>query len=238
MKKVLRNAGIACCVVLISATAATAQEDLARPKVGFKGGLNLSNLYVDNADDEQARFGWHAGVYGQLFSSEAFAIQPEINYSTKGTGVTYGSVGQGGVNLNHDQRINLHYLDIPVLAVFKLGRAAEIHAGPYWAYLLNAEIRNNDGDPNNQFDTQDRDNFEDWDYGLVGGIGFNLGQAAQLGVRYNYGLNEIANSGEARRVFGNARNQVAQLYLSINLNAGERSDRYNTYDSAYDTYGY
>ncbi len=237
MKKVLRSASVVFCAMLVGITAAQAQDDdLARPRVGFKGGLNLSNLYVDNAEDEKARFGWHAGVFGQIFSSEAFAIQPEINYSTKGTGITYGTVGSGGINLHHDQRINLHYLDIPVLAVFKLGRAAEIHAGPYWAYLLNAEIRNNDGDPNNEFDTQDRDNFEDWDYGLVGGIGFNLGPGAQLGVRYNYGLNEIAESGGARRVMGNAKNQVAQLYLSFNLNAADRyddDDDYDDYDTSY-----
>ncbi len=232
MKKVLKSAAVLFCAVLVSATASQAQ-DQARPRVGFKGGLNMSNLYVNQVDDEKARFGWHAGVFGQLFSSEAFAIQPEINYSTKGTGITYGSIGPGGINLNHDQNINLSYLDIPILAVFKLGRAAEIHAGPYWGYLLNAEIRNNDGDPNNEFDTQDRDNFEDWDYGLVGGIGFNLGQAVQLGVRYNYGLNEIAESGGARRVLGKAKNQLAQLYLAINLNAGDRYDAYDSYDSDY-----
>lgn len=214
------------------ATNAQAQDQ--RPRVGFKGGLNLSNLYVDNADDEKARFGWHAGFYGQLFSSEAFAIQPEINYSTKGTGFTYGSINAGGVNINHEEKIRLAYLDIPVLAVFKLGRVAEIHAGPYWGYLLNAEVANNDGNPNNEFDTQDRDNFENWDYGLVGGIGFNLGSGAQLGVRYNYGLNEIAETAGAKRVLGNAKNQLAQLYLAINLNAGD--DDYD--DDDYDNDGY
>ncbi len=232
MKKVLRNLSLLLSAGLITITVANAQAQ-ERPRVGFKGGLNLSNLYVNNTDDENARFGWHAGVYGQLFSTEAFAIQPEINFSTKGTGITYGSVGPGGINLHHDQKINLSYIDIPVLAVFKLGPVAEIQAGPYWAYLLNAEIRNNDGDPNNEFDTQDRRNFDDWDYGLVGGIGFNLGRGAQLGVRYNYGLNEIAKSGGAKRVFGNSKNQVAQLFLAINLNAGEDDYDNDSYNSGY-----
>ena len=119
----------------------------------------------------------------------------------------------------YESNFNLNYIDIPVLMVFKLGEVAEIHAGAYWAYLLSAEIRNNDRNPDNEFTTQDRDNFDDWDYGLVGGIGFNLGEGAQLGVRYNYGLNEIADSRGARRVFGNSKNQVAQLYLAFNFNA-------------------
>ena len=212
--KTFRNLSLLVSAVAISMISFTnAQAQYAR--AGIKGGLNLSNLYVDQADDDQARIGWHAGFYGQLFASEAFAIQPEVNFSTKGTGVTRIDA----TSARYESKFNLSYIDIPVLAVFKLGEVAEIHAGAYWAYLLGAEIRNNDRNPDNEFDTVDRDNFDDWDYGLVGGIGFNLGESAQLGVRYNYGLNEIAESRGARRLFGDSKNQVAQLYLAFNLNA-------------------
>lgn len=232
MKNVFRNLSLLLCAGAMTLAASNAQAQ-ERPRVGFKGGLNLSNLYVNDVDDENANIGWHAGFYTQVFSSEAFALQPEINYSTKGTGVTYGVIGTNGVNINHDQRFRLQYIDIPVLAVFKLGRAAEIHAGPYWSYLVGAEIRNKDGNPSNEFDTIDRKNFDNWDYGLVGGIGFNLGESAQLGVRYNYGLNEIARSAGAKAFLGNAKNQVAQLYLAFNLNgSGDRDyDDDDNYDN-------
>ncbi len=224
MKKI-RNLSLLVGAVAISMmTFSTAQAQYA--KAGIKGGLNLSNLYVDQADDDKARIGWHAGFYGQLFASEAFAIQPEVNFSTKGTGVTRIDNNSA----RYESNFNLNYIDIPILAVFKLGRVAEIHLGAYWAYLLGAEIRNNDRDPDNEFDTIDRDNFDDWDYGLVGGIGFNLGEAAQLGVRYNYGLNEIADSRGARRLFGDAKNQVAQLYLAFNFNADRNRDNDYGYD--------
>jgi len=212
--KTLRNLSLLVSAVAISMVSfSDAQAQYAR--AGIKGGLNLSNLYVNEADDDQARIGWHAGFYGQLFASEAFAIQPEVNFSTKGTGVTRIDA----TSATYESKFNLTYIDIPVLAVFKLGGVAEIHAGAYWAYLLGAEIRNNDRNPDNEFTTIDRDNFDDWDYGLVGGIGFNLGEGMQLGVRYNYGLNEIAESQGARRLFGKSKNQVAQLYLAFNLNA-------------------
>ncbi|HET9485781.1 MAG TPA: porin family protein [Chryseosolibacter sp.] len=216
MKKV-RNLSLLACAVAISMLSITnAQAQYAR--AGIKGGLNLSNLYVDQADDDKARIGWHAGFYGQLFASEAFAIQPEVVFSTKGTGVTQIDA----TSARYESKFNLQYIDIPILAVFKLGEVAEIHAGAYWAYLLGAEIKNNDRNPDNEFTTIDRDNFDDWDYGLVGGIGFNLGEGAQLGVRYNYGLNEIAESRGARRMFGNSKNQVAQLYFAVNLNSGPK----------------
>jgi hypothetical protein len=218
MKRKFRKLGLMLCAGMIAVLGVTQTQAQSGPRVGFKGGLNLSNLYVDDVDDENARVGWHAGIFTQLLSSEAFAIQPEINFSTKGSAITYVSGGTNSINVNHEQNFNLSYLDIPVLAVFKLGRVAEIHAGPYWSYLLRADIKNKKGDPNNEFTTVDRDNFDNWDYGLVGGIGFNLGTAAQLGVRYNYGLNKIAESRGARAIMGSSKNQVAQLYLSFNLN--------------------
>jgi hypothetical protein len=179
-------------------------------RVGIKGGLNASNLIASEISDKHGRFGFHAGVYGQLFSSETFAIQPEVNFSTKGNEVTsnFGVIDQ-------ETKFNLSYIDVPVLAVFKLGDAAEIHAGAYWAYLVGANI-DTDGDLGDEFISLDRDNFDNWDYGLVGGIGFNLGHI-QLGARYNYGLNEIARSQGAKAMLGNAKNSVGQIYVAFNL---------------------
>jgi hypothetical protein len=188
-------------------------DDWARPRAGIKGGLNYSNLITDNVNDRNARFGFHAGVYGQLFSSRAFTIQPEVNFSTKGNKVEYNN----GI-IDQETKFNLSYIDIPVLAVFKLGRAAELHAGAYWAYLVGANI-DSDGDLDGDFTKLDRDNFDKWDYGLVGGLGFNLGKGAQLGARYNYGLNEIGHSAGAKRLLGNTKNSVAQVYLAFNLAA-------------------
>lgn len=182
----------------------------SKPRVGIKGGLNASNLITDDVTDKHGRFGFHAGIYGQLFSTEAFAIQPEVNFSTKGNEVK----NNFGI-IDHETKFNLSYIDVPVLAVFKLGQAAEIHAGAYWAYLVGANI-DTDGDLGDGFVSLDRDNFDNWDYGLVGGIGFNLGQV-QIGARYNYGLNEIAESAGAKRMLGSAKNSVGQIYLALNM---------------------
>ncbi len=183
------------------------------PRAGIKGGLNLSNLISDEVTDSKIREGFHIGVYGQLFSSPAFTIQPEVNFSTKGNETEFNT----GV-IDQEIKWNLSYIDIPVLAVFKLGRAAEIHVGPYWSYLVGANI-DYDGDLSNDFRSVDRDNFEKWDYGLAGGLGFNLGKATQLGARYNYGMKEIAKSSGARNMIGDAKNSVLQVYLAFNFAA-------------------
>jgi hypothetical protein len=180
-------------------------------KSGIKGGLNMSNLYLDNVTDQNARLGFNIGVFGQLLSSEKFAIQPELLFSTKGTTAHYGGV------INQQISYNLNYLDMPVLAVFKLGDVGEIHLGAYASYLLNANISYK-GDLANGSDPIDKDNLKSFDYGISGGLGANFGKA-QVGARYNFGVVEIADSNAARTVIGDAKNSCAQVYIAFALNS-------------------
>src|SRR6202008_5008866 len=111
----------------LSSSSLMAQKKTAR--AGVKAGMNVSNLYMNDINDDNARIGFNGGFYGQILSSEFFAIQPELLYSTKGNRVDYT-----GLVINQKVRFNLNYLDLPVLAVFKLGQSAEIHAGAYASY--------------------------------------------------------------------------------------------------------
>jgi hypothetical protein len=178
-------------------------------KSGIKGGLNMSNLYLDNVTDQNARLGFNVGVFGQLLSSETFAIQPELLYSTKGSNAQYGGA------INQQITYNLNYLDMPVLAVFKLGESAEIHLGGYASYLLNANISYK-GDFVNGTDPINKANLKSFDYGFSGGLGANFGDI-QVGARYNFGFVKIANSNAARSIIGDAKNSCAQVYIAFNL---------------------
>ena len=188
---------------------------LAQARAGIKGGLNVSNLYIDDIHDENARYGFNVGLYGQVLSSDMFAIQPELLFSTKGSKAFYDGIVEQTI------KYNLNYLDLPVLAVFKLGESAEIHVGPYASYLLNANVSYS-GDVANGDDEIDKDHLKSFDYGLVGGFGLNFGQV-QVGARYNYGLVKIADSDAAELFLGDSKNSVAQLYVSLNLR-GDNND--------------
>lgn len=188
----------------------------AQARVGIKGGLNVSNLYIDNIHDENARYGFNVGLYGQILSSDFFAVQPELLYSTKGSKAFYEDLGDQTV------KYNFNYLDLPVLAVFKLGRSAEIHVGPYVSYLLNANISYS-GDIINGDDEIDKDDLKSYDYGLTGGFGLNFGPM-QAGVRYNYGLVKIADNAASELYLGDSKNSVAQIYLSLNFRGRENND--------------
>jgi len=200
--------------VLIMTASGTLMAQSSDPnptaRFGIKGGLNVSNLYVKDVNDNNARFGFNGGFYGQILSSEAFAIQPELLFSTKGSQADYGGI------VNSTVKFNLNYLDLPVLAVIKLGPSAEIHAGVYGSYLLGANI-NYSGNVGNGTETINRDNLKSYDWGWVGGLGLNFG-AVQVGARYNYGMVKIADSSSAQQLLGNSKNSVAQLYLALNFN--------------------
>lgn len=197
-------------LAFVVAAAFSAQAQNPDARVGIKGGLNVSNLYVDEVTDENARVGFNAGLYGQILATDAFALQPELLYSTKGSENEFDGV------IDQTVKFNLNYLELPVLAVFKLGNAAELHAGAYGSYLLRANVSYS-GDLGDGGEDLDRDNFKSFDYGLVGGLGLNFGDL-QVGARYNYGLVELANSDNAEAILGDSKNSVAQIYLAVNLN--------------------
>lgn len=190
-----------------------ASAQLSGSTAGFKGGLNYSNLLNEGAevDDKNARLGFHAGVFGRVAPSDAIGVQAELLYTTKGTTVTWDGL------IDQEFHLNLAYVEVPLFVVLRLGEAIELHAGGYGGYLLNSNVKT-DGDLGDASDDLDRDNFNGLDYGVLGGLGFNLG-AAQIGARYNYGLAKIASSDGAEFLLGDARNSVAQLYLAIGLGA-------------------
>ena len=207
-----RNIKLLSVVTIVTLLATSLANDVfAQARAGIKGGLNVSNLYIDDLDDENARYGFNIGVFGQVLSSETFAIQPELLFSTKGSKAFYEGI------IDQTVKYNLNYLDLPVLAVFKLGESAEIHIGPYASYLLAANVSYS-GDIANGDYKIDKDHLKSFDYGLVGGFGLNFG-TVQVGARYNYGLVKIADSNAAELFLGDSKNSVAQLYVSLNLNS-------------------
>lgn len=182
------------------------------PAFGIKGGLNMSNLYSSKADDQNTRLGFNLGVFGRTMPEDPIGLQVELLYTTKGAHTTYH--GFFGL-VDQDVDFNLNYLELPVLVSFRLGSVLELQAGGYAAYLLSSKVSTS-GDLGSDSDNLDRDNFNSMDFGVAGGVALNLG-TAQVGVRYDLGLGEIASSDGAQSVLGDAKNACAQVYLAIGL---------------------
>nr|WKN37558.1 porin family protein [Tunicatimonas sp. TK19036] len=187
-------------------------------RIGIKAGVNLSNFYSSEIDDQNARIGFNAGIFTELALNDLVSVQPELLFSTRGNQRTYGD--DGGVaddfDIEGDVRFNLFYVDLPILLKLSLADVINIHAGPYISYLLGANITT-EGDliPDGTEDL-DRDNFNTWDFGLAVGLGLDL-NAVTIGLRYNLGLNEIANSTEADLLLDDVKNSLLQAYVAVGL---------------------
>jgi hypothetical protein len=197
--------------LLAAAFPATAQDD-QQVRFGVKGGLNLSNLYIDEVNDEKTKIGLHAGLWMKAPLGELFAIQPELLWSSKGTRI--GSYQNIPFTQDGQVRFNLNYVELPVLASLTLGPVS-LQAGPYVAYLFNANVKNLKEDLSTSGALElDRKDFNSTDFGLAGGLALDI-KGFQLGARYNYGLREIGKSDIAGQITRNAKNSVAQVFIGI-----------------------
>ncbi len=177
---------------------------------GIKGGLTMSNFYIDeeDLDDENARFGINAGFFSQIMYFETFGIQPELLYTSKGVEGVYGGV------IDQTVKFNLSYIDLPILAVFRPIEVLDFYAGPFIGFLLSSNVEFSgtiDGESE-----IDRDNLNTFDYGVTAGIAYNFGNL-RAGLRYNLGMQNLADSDVGRLLLGDSKNSYGQLYIAFNL---------------------
>jgi hypothetical protein len=191
----------------MSFTAVQAQEKTA--SFGFKGGLNFSNLYTDNVDDNNVLTGFNAGLYAKFPISNNIAIQPEISYTTKGAELVYNNAFAQGT-----AKFNVNYIEVPVLLVMNITDNFNVHVGPYAAYMVSGKTTNdsNFSSSESELDTND---FNKFDAGLAGGVGIDL-DVVNFGVRYNYGLTKIGKDDSF--ISSDAKNSVLSAYIGLRLN--------------------
>ena len=219
----LKNLSLLGCSILLlfGAGQVNGQSNNPGPKLGIKAGLNLSQLYVEqpNVEDENMKVGVNFGVFGKIPINNFLAVQPEVLYSNVGSKITYG-----GSNLEDllgiepgEVRFNLNYIQVPIGLAANLG-PLNIHAGPYFSYLLSTNVKDLETADLNSTDIVDldTDDFNRLDYGLMFGVGFDV-QGVTIGARYNHGLREIGNSGIAGNLTENSKNGVGQIYIGIGL---------------------
>lgn len=176
---------------------------------GIRASLNLSNLYVNEVNDENTKPGFAVGVYFRKGISDQVSIQPEINYSLKGSQINYDG---GFFTGSGKYRYNLSYIEIPVLANIHVGDNLYFSAGPYIATLIAAKVKDVDGDGSiNSVEEYDRDDFNTFDYGIAAGVGFDFA-GGTAGVRYNYGLVDVAPDGNG---LDNGKNSVLQFFIGF-----------------------
>mgnify|MGYP001140984532 CR=1 FL=1 len=184
-------------------------------RFGVKAGLNMSNMTVEGNNDQNLKFGLHAGVFNKIMILDKFAVQPELLYSSKGFKNNFDE----SLIADGEAKFNLSYIDLPVKLVYYLAEDFSFQFGPYVGYMLNANV-DTDAEVLNYFnidsqDEIDRDRFNAIDFGLTGGLSFELAPLV-VGFNYNIGLTQVAKDNEpTEEMLGDAKNTVIQIYAGI-----------------------
>jgi hypothetical protein len=214
MQKALAFAGLLSAGLLLTSRAE------AQIRVGVKGGLNLSNVSGDLANDDlyHVRAGGHIGAIVNVSLIKNFlSLQPEVVFSQKGFTYDNREVTTSGVTTRFEGSRRYQYLDVPVLLKLQAG-PLYVEAGPQYARLLNLrdETRvTTNGQQAAQFTTLSVEDVNRNELGYAVGLGLQSKGGLLLGLRYTGAFTDFAKKSFRDRDMVNARNSVFQFSVGF-----------------------
>lgn len=191
----------------------TAQEK-SEYKLGFKGGVNFTNVGTKTGVTNKSLTGVHFGLFAKLPITNSFAVQPELYFTTKGGELTYQNVVVDGT-----AKFNLNYIEVPVLAVFKIFPGFNFQVGPYASYLVSSKVKNVNEVSFNFEDNIQSGDFNKFDTGVMAGFGIDV-KSVEIGVRYNFGLLKVGKDKTylgTNYIFPDGKNSAINAYVSYSI---------------------
>lgn len=160
--------------------------------LGVKGGLTWSFLRSDpSISQPKMPMGVNAGIQYRMILERYFGLWIEVNYEQRGFQDRIDGL---------DYRRQMDYIEMPFLAHFTFGKKMfrfYFNLGPSIAVMIRDVENSGSGALTHQLPVAHR-----FDYGLTGGVGFELNTVAgiyTIGGRYNFGMGNIF---ERQRVNG------------------------------------
>lgn len=157
--------------------------------------MNSSNFSGDTGGvDFKSRIGFNLGAFAAIDLSEKITIQPEILYSTLGAKAVNVSAFYGDMLFTGDVKFNLSYINVPVMIKYYVADKFNLEAGPQIGFLTSAKTSTKLDGSSQTVDEDIKDSFESVDFGLNFGAGYDFTEKLSAGVRYNFGLSNVAKT--------------------------------------------
>lgn len=181
-------------ILLMTGTLTYVQAQIG---LGLRGGVMWAKAELEQHNDKTSNdynLGYTGSLFAEISIANAFAVQPEVTFLQKGYKINVKDDG------NYERNVQLNYLEIPVLAKYRVGTdkiKAHLLAGPTFGYALDGTIKANGEKTDVNFD-----NMKRMDIGVLFGasIDMQLGPGAIfIDGRYGLGitnLNDAANSSD------------------------------------------
>lgn len=183
---------VAVAAILMSGTASAQNVN-----IGVKAGANFYNVNTEGSDNADTKTGLHAGLLGHIHLAPQLALQPEIYYSSQGSKSNVANI---------NRKLNLDYINVPVLLQYMFDNGFRLQAGPQVGFLVNAKSEVNG------VKTNVKESLKTVDFGVGAGIGY-VHPPSGFGVdaRYNLGLSNINENSAVKST--NRGFQVGVFYL-------------------------
>ena len=164
--------------------------DLVLNVVGTNLNYGKSNSAL--SDYKKSVLGAQVGVSLQAGITPRISLVSELYFFMKG-----GELKANNPLTSSNTTIRLYTLELPVMARVHFGRF-HLNAGPSIAYNIYGSQKNENSTSDLAFNNS-AESFNRWEGGVQMGGGYTFHtkrKTIRLDVRYNYGLTNIANSGE------------------------------------------
>jgi len=172
------------------ASAANAQE----ARFGIKAGANLASVTNNDNEGKKNLIGFAAGLMADFSFSDLISLHPEVLFSQKGVKYTGGG---------STAQVRINYVDVPLLLRVKAD-GLFFEAGPQVGFLASEKF-----EVNNTTISTSTDGTRKVDVGYIAGVGYQLPQGLELGVRYNGGISDLSDPSAGEKT----RNSVFQFQL-------------------------
>ena len=185
MKKIIMMA-----VMAVAAISANAQNEVGQFTLMPKAGINISKV---TGGDLKSKVGFVGGVEAEYGIAESFGLSFGALYSMEGAkGDVVVASGEGAsAYLLPDAKINLGYINIPILANYYPVKGLAFKAGIQPAFKVNAKV-SKDGDSAKLTDVKS------FNLSIPVGVSYEYAKVV-LDFRYNIGLTKIVKDSEKGR---------------------------------------
>jgi hypothetical protein len=138
--------------------------------------------------------GFFGGAYVNIPVSEQFSIEPALYYTQKGYELK-GALNIKGLDFlgaNAKAKLTSNYIDLPILLKGNFS-GFQVFAGPQISYLANADLKTTAGLLgfnllNKTMDATEQ--FNRWDAGVTGGVGYQFANGLNISASYDHGLSK------------------------------------------------
>ena len=182
-------------------------DDFYRPKVGVEASLGIANT-VDSYNDHYSTasiLGFNAGITATIPLIYPLSFQPEVLFSQRGykAYIDDGTVNSG----NFTQRNN--YIDIPLLANFRLVRGFNFVVGPQINIPVSSTTTYSSGLNETYYNDSTNKSY------IAGVVGFSVDLNPNVDIHARYMLDLSSNTYDNNSPIPDYRNQVWQFGIGV-----------------------